>query len=260
MQDYYDVQLEKAKNHSVFRHYTTLDSLPFILKSEKLRLSALSVINDPVEEARTEKILKNKFFVACFSHDANESIPMWRMYGRDNRGVCLELSSLQFASNTSAYGFQCRESQHNWGFRHAAVIDVLYRDSLKEFTYAFDPIEIGKPTQVPLCTGYAKTSLWQYESETRIIVRVDVMPGNPSRKWGTNASDLDADDTYTYPDFRYIFLDISEQLHNDLVIRMNPFMSEEQFQVHQWEIGKMHTSFTPNRILQSQLTGAIVLR
>lgn len=260
MQNYYDAQVEKARNHSVFRHYTTLDSLPFILKSEKLRLSALSIINDPIEEERTDKILKNKFFVTCFSHEINESIPMWRMYGRDTRGVCIELPSLEFASTNDVFSFQCPDNESMWEFRHAAVVDVLYRDTLNDFTYDFDPLEMGKPIQAPLCTGYAKTSLWQYESETRIIVRVDVAPNNPSRKFGKGTEDFDADETYTYPDFRYIFMDISEQLHSNLVIRLNPFMTEEQIQVYQWEIGKMHPSFTSDRVLKSRLSGAIVLR
>jgi hypothetical protein len=260
IQNYYDAQVEKARNHIVFRHYTTLDSLPFILKSEKLRLSALSIINDPIEEERTDKILKNKFFVTCFSHEVNESIPMWRMYGRDTRGVCIELPSLEFAAMNNVFSFPYPKNEYMWEFRHAAVVDVIYRNNLNDFTYDFDPCDMGKPIQAPQCSGYAKTSLWQYENETRIIVRVDVTPNNPSRRFSGETEDLDDDKTYSYPEFRFIYMDISEQIHNGLVLRMNPFMTEEQFQVHQWEINRMHTLLTPDRVMKSQLSGAIVLR
>ena len=258
MENYYSIQTERVKQHSVFRHYTTIDTLLAILKSKKLRLSPLSKLNDPLEERHTALLHQNKYFVTCFSHELRESIPMWRIYCQGARGICLEFHSLDFATDMLLFSAAEQEQLIGWEFRHTTAIDVKYCDDLNMLVKTIDPLDDGIGVSVPAASGYAKTRAWQYENETRIIAYIDVVKGNPSRFYDQeNWPDNNNPKTYNYPKVDFIYVDISHPLLKDVSIIINPFISEAQRETIRWVIMKLCPSISIGRIRDSELTNMI---
>ena len=74
-------------------HYTTVESLAMILKSRKIRLGPLTDMDDLQESKCDENYNFARFvFVSAWTEDGVESIPMWNMYAKMDRGVRIRLS------------------------------------------------------------------------------------------------------------------------------------------------------------------------
>lgn len=73
-------------------HYTSVNSLGLILKSQKIRFSRLDTFDDILEAQTHAGIEFGKcFFASCWTQDEVESIPQWDMYGDGSTGVRIEL-------------------------------------------------------------------------------------------------------------------------------------------------------------------------
>ena len=73
-------------------HYTNVDSLALILKNRSIRLNSLDKMDDRQEQMSCDKQNFGKFvFVSSWTDDAEEQIPMWRMYTPKQHGVRIKL-------------------------------------------------------------------------------------------------------------------------------------------------------------------------
>lgn len=73
-------------------HYTSVNSLGLILKSQKIRFSRLDTFDDVLEAQTHAGVEFGKcFFASCWTQDEVESIPQWEMYGDNKAGVRIEL-------------------------------------------------------------------------------------------------------------------------------------------------------------------------
>ena len=82
---------EKAKTHNMFYHYTNLESLRYILKSQAIQLTEIRHLNDMQEGNRIDEIQNGKVFIACFCHDVFESIPLWNIYAKGEMGFKIRI-------------------------------------------------------------------------------------------------------------------------------------------------------------------------
>ncbi|MGI6238052.1 MAG: DUF2971 domain-containing protein [Christensenellales bacterium] len=261
MMDYYNDMTSAAQRHSMFRHYTTFEALASILQDMTLRMSALRLMNDPIEEKRTDKLFKNKYFVIGFSHEQMESIPMWRMYGRERQGVCLEFTDLNFVTDRARITFEKDEDSNGWELRLIKPIDVIYVKDLPGFTYPYNPLVMKNPDKRSLCSGYAKSELWKYENETRIIAYIDVKDGTPCRTWRRDGiNNINGDDTYAYPLSQYVYLPLTNETLAHMKIRFNPFMTMEHKNMMRGGIMSICPSLPQENIVDSSLQGNIILR
>jgi len=75
-------------------HYTSVENLALILKSGKIRFSRLDTVDDNEESGiYEESVPMGKYtFVSCWTDLKEESIPLWKMYTPQARGVriCLD--------------------------------------------------------------------------------------------------------------------------------------------------------------------------
>lgn len=78
-------------------HYTSIETLALILKHKTIRFSRLDLVDDP-EEIKTDDFgnLGRFLFVSCWSSEEEESIPMWKMYSNDLKGVRIKLPAYPF--------------------------------------------------------------------------------------------------------------------------------------------------------------------
>jgi hypothetical protein len=73
-------------------HYTSVDSLEAILKSQKIRFSRIDHFDDVIEAQTHGGVGFGKyFFASSWTQDESESIPQWSMYGGNKGGVRIEL-------------------------------------------------------------------------------------------------------------------------------------------------------------------------
>ena len=72
-------------------HYTSIETLALILKNRTLRFNNVSNVDDP-DECQTEDFapLQPYCFISCWTKEHEDSIPLWKIYANDGRGVRLE--------------------------------------------------------------------------------------------------------------------------------------------------------------------------
>jgi len=91
-------------------HYTDIPTLALILNTGRIRFNRLDKVFD-LSEARTGKGIAfgRFFFVSCWTQDAEESIPLWRLYTKNMAGVRIALPSYPF--------WQCEfEAPEKWNW------------------------------------------------------------------------------------------------------------------------------------------------
>ena len=78
-------------------HYTDINTLALILKNKTIRFNRLDRVDDITEgNSFTTLKLEEFFFISCWTHDQNESIPQCNMYLRDMAGVRISLPVRMF--------------------------------------------------------------------------------------------------------------------------------------------------------------------
>lgn len=85
-------QLGLTKQHKFYR-YTTLESLVQMLQNTTYRINGIMSMNDKTEHCYTETgkaCQDNDTFISSGSKKGDD-LTMWRLYGDNARGVCLEL-------------------------------------------------------------------------------------------------------------------------------------------------------------------------
>ncbi len=81
-------------------HYTTIDSLAMIMSSRSIKFNRLDKVDDMEERAESKSVrLWQYMFVSCWTENAEESIPLWRMYSGNSRGVRIGMDSDMFEDN-----------------------------------------------------------------------------------------------------------------------------------------------------------------
>ncbi len=78
--------------------YTNVEALALILSNKTIRFSALNKMDD-LQEMQTSDLrnLGQFIFVSCWTDDAAEQIPMWKMYTDLESGVRIKLPKYPFA-------------------------------------------------------------------------------------------------------------------------------------------------------------------
>lgn len=72
-------------------HYTSIEKLALILQNKTLRFNRIDKVNDPqASEYYQVKLPGKRFYVSCWTKNAEESIPMWQLYAGAAEGVRIE--------------------------------------------------------------------------------------------------------------------------------------------------------------------------
>jgi len=74
----------------IIHHYTDITSLALILNSKKIRFTRLDKVDDITESKYYGHYnLSNYIFVSCWTYSEDESIPQWKMYTNNMKGVMI---------------------------------------------------------------------------------------------------------------------------------------------------------------------------
>lgn len=81
-------------------HYTTIDSLAMIMSTCSIKFNRLDKVDDMEERAESKNVrLWQYIFVSCWTENAEESIPLWRMYSGNTHGVRIGMDVDMFEDN-----------------------------------------------------------------------------------------------------------------------------------------------------------------
>lgn len=82
-------------------HYTTLETLALILESKKVRFNRLTNVDDVQESENFGRYdLSSFIYISCWTLSSEESIPLWKMYTSNMKGVRLTFDDDPFYYRT----------------------------------------------------------------------------------------------------------------------------------------------------------------
>ena len=187
--------------HDTYRHYTTLNALLGMIKSETMWLTlGKSVKLDDTQERKKfgSKEIWKKTYLASFVHDVEESAAMWGLYCRgSDEAVCVSFPRAAIKSWSRALhkivkkgeavliNPQKRDSNIREPIEVAEILDIAYADvagsysdrargnfiswdSFRGKNIASLKVDVAKPE----ATGVLKDYEWNFEHETRVLVRL----------------------------------------------------------------------------------------
>lgn len=207
---------KQPKSGSRLYHYTSFDSLLFILNGKAFRLSRTALLNDKKEK---EFCGKHDFYVMSMTGD-KEYVSMWSMYGRAS-GIKVridfscELFKDCFNRNNVYQDPDCRIPYYHRSkplftaspaaIEECALKDVVYLNKDRtEYIHKGNAFSSISATEAGIeqLGGFIKYDAWEFERETRARVYCD------PRKV------LD-----------HVFVAISDELVNDIRVTFNPWLS-----------------------------------
>lgn len=238
-------------------HYTTLGTLDKILESKALRFNRNDKLNDMLEHSRSFEAGFN-YYVTCFTHNEKESIPLWVMYAQ-KKGVRIGFKSKNLFKNRMYFFYNGEKKYFSYEVRGydgdtplfnnvyksgGSVIEigkplatkVIYDDKLIELKhtqkYGGGSIHISTTNVYQMAA--VKGTAWEYECESRYFLL-------------TNG-------TYKFIDS--IFVELEDDVLNDLEIVFSPFYSEGDLMIMQEDLWGKYPDIKFN-FIKSDLIGKI---
>ncbi len=172
-----------------FYKYTSLATLLKMLDSQNIRIYSLPAMNDRKEVGfltSNEEDLRDvekdwlfhsimleadKRYITCFSI-MEDDLNMWRLYGDDAKGVCLEFMAHYDTQDLYPIIYE--------GENNINILELVSQldDELKNSNMAFKFLSIERKWQY-----FMKPSSFNYENEIRLLFESDV-----STEWGLSSS------------------------------------------------------------------------
>ncbi len=165
-------------------HYTSIEALSLILQSKKIRFSRADLVND-LEELRIIDVpeLKKSVFISCWTASAEESVPLWKIYASNLKGVRVKLPTAMFKRGSESY------------LSYSGKCSIINLMSLENVVkrgkgYSWIPFLFGAPVQYSSDNsvsvldneelivdriGNVKLKHWAFEEEFRFIIIPDVL-------------------------------------------------------------------------------------
>ncbi len=270
-------------------HYTNIETLALILKNRTIRFNRLDCVDD-VEEgcAESSGIQFSKYvFVSCWTENAEESIPLWKLYTSDMRGVRISMEREMFQEYILRQGdlpgvniheemkflVPPSEMMNPEYMFHLGICDynndlfyrkVNYVDDVREYTK--DAIKINVSEQglqdmnlqaKPF--GYYKNMRWQFQEESRFVLYIVpynifvIGAYNPLLSTITQ-SRLMANTPLPFSDY---YLHLKDEAFDGMEITLSPFAGDPQRIIAQSLVEK----YAPNaKICESSLSGRLRLK
>ena len=228
MKNIYSKQFEE---YEYLYHYTTVESLLFILTNKVLKFNKVDNFNDISESTRNEYV---KFFASCLTYSKEESIPLWHVYTNKGNGIRIGFK------NTDIFGgdlYFFNDSGNKILLDISQIGGILYG----QVEYS-DKLASKSPSQgsesMRLTNVYdmacQKREVWDYEEELRYFI---------------------VDDLNHIVNAKCLYVSLNDNFFNNLTITYNPFMADYKKRII--EEAAKNLSFDNIRFEESSLKGTI---
>lgn len=226
-----DTKLFDTMDKDYLYHYTSINSLGFILKNKTLRFNNLTKVDDKDEARFNEKLYGKYCFVSCWTDCQVESIPMWIMYSGTNlNGVRIKLKAFPFENCMNLNSFENHyediikfnsiyEKKYRLIQLRCCKINYLEVNDLDEF-HRKDLWDIDQESKVSIYNigdvGIYKNIYWEFQKEWRYVL--DILP-------------LKIDTELVNLPFEFCDVEISKNDYQDMEILMGPGTNEIDFEI-----------------------------
>lgn len=275
-------------------HYTNIDALALILKNRTLRFTRLDNVDDPEESNFVSNgvNLGPYTFVSCWTESKEESIPMWKIYTREQWGVRLSvIRDGLFKTYTIENGFRfnglvattlgnpikllfpidvrLKQTDYTPPFltddydKCNFYRKITYVDDLKPYSDdSFQVIPQGDGN-VSVCiktdkVGSYKNKRWSFQEESRFVLFF--MPGNSFATF--NTPQFEREQNRIVNDimhnkglgFSHYDMCLSEGAFDSLIITMSPLCTDSQRAI----VEALRDKYAPKaKIEESKLSGKL---
>ena len=164
-----DDRRDTAEARTCLWHYTNAEALYKILSNRTIRFSRVDQVNDlsEVEPLKLGQIYLGTY-IACYTHNMNESIPLWSMYTRKGNGVRIEFAFKENKIQNSFTGIVNKNNENLQFDRFSTFIhDVEYSKEIHILPVIHREDDIYVDVQA---IAFEKNDIWSYEEETRIMM------------------------------------------------------------------------------------------
>lgn len=131
--------LKKTKSELIIKlkmrlfHYTTIDTLAYMMSNRSIRFSRLDTLDDKTESEPFAAFNPLKYIFSCsFTDDPKESIPLWKMYANMETGIRLEFDSATMFSPSSVKTNIPSNTQERCDFQPYIYTAVKSEDIINE--------------------------------------------------------------------------------------------------------------------------------
>lgn len=235
-------------------HYTTIENLALILKSQKIRFSRLDLLDDIKETDGLDQHPYNfdkSIFISSWTEDEEENIPLWKMYASIDNGVRITMPRDMFKKqiiekfSTDNHGimqdiaspFTKDETFYNGKYCIMNVFNFEKKDFYKKVEYKDNFIELYK-SKIKIVEkelivnrlwdlGKYKSTKWEFQKECRFTLYTKCLnpehKNNPHKQYDSGSISLWNEN----PD-KYIFVPLDEDVMKKMIITLAPCVTEAQ--------------------------------
>lgn len=240
-------------------HYTSIKKLAIILSRQSIRFSRADMVND-LEELKIIDLpeMKKSVFVSCWTASEEESIPLWKMYGSNLKGVRIKLPNDMFRKGSKPY----LSAQGNCHLINLMSLEnVVQRGNTHHWIpYIFGPIKIQYSSNNAVSVidheelmvdriGTVKLDHWKFEDEYRYLIIPDAL-WNPDKM----CFQVNKHNSMTAFDKEYVDIPLSASAINSIELTLGPNATDSEIII----VDALLNKFTKRGISkESQLRGKI---
>lgn len=234
----------------MIHHYTSIDNLSLILNSRKIRFSRLDKVDDIKEIDGLPNAFSTYVFISCWTYEDEESIPLWKMYTQNLRGVRISLPIDMFEKKLIKAGKYDNFITIEGDVQSLLDLDQLITESYvvvnghnnqksfyKEVKYDDNYPEYYKQSIIKdkdeikidnlYSFGVYKSEIWKFQNESRFTLYIiPLLPLNHPLIRGDKKFQID-NLNYTIINniankIEYIDLKLDENVLNKMEIKLGP--------------------------------------
>jgi hypothetical protein len=165
-------------------HYTNINSLALILKTQKIRLTRLDKVND-TQEGQTNDFgsFAHYIFVCCLTETQEENLALWNMYTPQMRGIRIQFETPLFNYYKIGQNENCLVAESEIDDKTNNIFVIPHPKPFYKIEYTDDdsklkPPIIQKDGLYLKDVGTCKKTIWSIENEWRF--RLNIVPTDPN--------------------------------------------------------------------------------
>ena len=240
-------------------HYTSIETLALILSTQTIRFSRADMVND-LEELKIIDLpaMKESVFVSCWTVSEKESIPLWKMYGSNLKGVRIKLPTDMFRRGSKPY-LSYKGNCHLINLM--SLENVVQRGkSYHWIPYIFGPtkVQYSKDNSVSVIEnnelmvdriGTVKLEHWKFEDEYRYLIIPDALWNSAEMRF-----QIDKASSIVPVDQENVDIPLSLSAINLIEVTLGPAAKDAEHCIVDTLLSKLTKS---KRIKESDLKGKI---
>lgn len=234
------VKVWQMKYPNKLFHYTSVENLALILKSNKIKFSRLDKVND-LTEAETNDFgnVGQYYFVSCWTDLEEESLPFWNMYTEKMSGVRIEFSFPILKTNKDgkivldSSTRQFNNTTYLFCIPKHPIEKVIYtKEKNPNFWIKNEKILSDYNLEINDEIGMHKAKIWEFESEWRYIImiiptkRTNTIEGIKTEYKITTPNISKKKDTVKINE---LYFDFNEDSFNNMTVLLGPKCSDADF-------------------------------